>query len=226
MIRRVAPVLIALTLAVAACGSDSKSAASSTTATVTALPTTTALATATTLRPGTTVIGPPIPIGQETTAVAATSQANESTSSIATTETGATATTVSTAGTSVATTSTPTSSTTSRTATSTSSTVASATSSTVASPNANTPFCLFEAEVDKAGNEAADDPAFIAALKTFRPRMDGWIANAPNDEQRLAATTMRDATTAAITEGDLDAFGTDDATRALLAIQLYCGSAQ
>ncbi len=56
--------------------------------------------------------------------------------------------------------------------------------------------------------------------------MDGWIASAPNDELRMGATTLRDATTAAITQGDLDAFDTDDATEALLNIQLYCGSAQ
>ncbi len=39
--------------------------------------------------------------------------------------------------------------------------------------------------------------------------MDGWIASAPNDELRMGATTLRDATTAAITQGDLDAFDTD-----------------
>ena len=100
------------------------------------------------------------------------------------------------------------------------------TSTTSASPNANTEFCRFEAEIDKASDDAADDVAFIAALKTFRPRMDGWVTSAPNDELRLAATVMRDATTAAITQGDLDAFITDDATEALLNIRLYCDSAQ
>jgi len=78
--------------------------------------------------------------------------------------------------------------------------------------------------VEDASDTAVDDAAFLAALERLSPRMDAWVQSAPNDEQRQAATVMQQATKASIAAGDLDAFDADDATAALLTIELFCGS--
>ena len=53
--------------------------------------------------------------------------------------------------------------------------------------------------------------------------MDQWIADAPNNDLRTAATTMRDATKQAIDSEQLDPFDSDEAIEALLRIHLFCG---
>jgi hypothetical protein len=217
-----APVL--LVLALGACSSGSNSAASSTPTTA-ATTSTTTLDVATTAVPASTAVGAPVPIGSETTTIAP--GVGETSAPIYTTvvTTGPGESTTSTAGgssTSGASTSEPTTS--PPNGPGSSATTTATTSTTVAGPNAGTPFCQFEAEVEDASDTSVDDAAFLAALGRLSPRMDAWVTSAPNDEQRQAATVMQQATKASIDAGDLDPFDADNATEALLTIQLFCGS--
>ena len=91
-------------------------------------------------------------------------------------------------------------------------------------PNADTPFCQFEAEVEEQTGAAEDDAAFLAALAALEPRMDQWVADAPNNEQRAAATTLHQATQSAIGTNSDDPFDGDDVTEATLTVQLFCGA--
>lgn len=221
-LRRAALALVpALVLGLAACGSDGGSAAPSTPST----PATTTVAPTTSVAPGTTNVGQPIPIGQETTAAPTTAGPGTSGGS---TETSAGATTV-VVGSSTATTARPGSSTTAATAT----TAASQTSTTVGddgdnseppSPNADTAFCKFESEMEQTGVDADSDDEYLQALALQIPKMDQWITDAPNNELRAAATTMREAAKQAVATKSQDPLLTDDATEALLRIRLFCGS--
>lgn len=204
----------------AACGSDGESTASSSPSTVSA-PTTTVAAT-TSVLPASTAVGQPIPIGQETTVVATTAGPGG-------TSTGSTTPGDSTGGGTTGGTSVPGGATATTVAGQTGTTAATTTTDPDVepddtSPNAGTPFCVFNAEVEEAGDKAVDDAAFITALRNdLYPRMDGWIGQAPNNDLRAAATTMRDATKQAIDSNTVDPFDSDEANEALLKIHLFCG---
>jgi hypothetical protein len=219
--RRVALVAvpIAAVLGLAACGSDGETAASSSPSTTRASSTTAATLPTTTVLPGSTAVGQPIPIGQETTAVATTAGDTATTTADGGSagpgdSTGATTGTTTAGQPGVTTTS----------AAGTATTVTIPEPVTTPGPNAGTPFCAFNSEVEDAGDGAVDDAAFIVALRNdLYPRMGDWIAEAPTNDLRAAATTMRDATKQAIEANNVDPFDSDEATEALLKIHLFCG---
>ena len=191
------------------------------------------LAATSTVLPGSTAVGQPVPIGQATTTdvsqlspgpgdttPGATTPGDTTPGDVGPGDAGAATTTV-VGGTTGSTSAAPNgASTTSTTTTG----AAGGSSTTLAGVNANTPFCQFEAEVEEKTGAAEDDAAFLAVLATLEPRMDQWVADAPNNEQRAAATTLHQATKSAIGSKSADPFNGDDVTGATLTVQLFCGA--
>lgn len=209
---------VALLLALAACGSDSASTASSTPTSSTST-IAVRLAPTTTVVPASTAVGQPVPIGQATTTAVgqvapgpgdttagAPAPGDTTAGSPTTADSGAPASPSSTAAPAGQ----PTTS------------AAAGSPTTLDSPNAGLPFCQFEAEVEEKTGAAEDDAAFFAALAALEPRMDQWVADAPNNEQRAAATTLHQATRSAISTNSEDPFDSDEVIKATLTVQLYC----
>ncbi|MFT3851169.1 MAG: hypothetical protein QM733_00265 [Ilumatobacteraceae bacterium] len=213
-VRRAVPAVVAAAaLALGACSSNSDSAASSAPATTTTVSTVPTVSTAT-LAPGTTAIGAPVPIGGATTVAgdpSTTGPAADDTSPTGTD--GDDATTPAGSGDETTT-----------AATNGGSASTSTTSTTPPGSNASSAFCQFEAKVQQASDDAEDDAAFLTSLAQLYPDMAQWVAGAPNDTLRQGATVLRDATKASIDAGNLDPLDTDDATEALLDIELFCRS--
>ncbi len=234
-----AAIPVAVVLALAACGSDAASTASST-PTSSSTTTVTTTAPSSTVLPASTAVGQPVPIGQETTTDVAQSSidpgdSTQSGPTVAPTTVaggagGAPASSTGPASGGAAGPSTGSASSTTTVATTPATTPPSAADGsavdTLPAIHGGTPFCQFESEIEDKGSAAEDDPAFLAVLKQLEPRMAQWVADAPNNEQRQAATTLHDTTKAAIQSNSVDPFDTDDVTEAMLTVQLYCGATQ
>jgi hypothetical protein len=216
---------VALLLALAACGSDSASPASST-PTSSQSTTTVLLATTTTVLPASTAVGQPVPIGQPTTTAAGqvTPGPGDTTPGATTAGSPTTADGGDPGTTAVGGVPGSPSSTAAPAGQPTSTAAAAGSPTTLDGPNADLPFCQFEAEVEEKTGAAEDDAAFFAALAALEPRMDQWVAGAPNNEQRAAATILHQATRSAISSNSEDPFGGDDVVKATLTVQLFCGA--
>lgn len=218
---------VALLLALAACGSDSASTASSTPTSSTST-IAVRLAPTTTVVPASTAVGQPVPIGQATTTAvgqvapgpgdttAGAPAPGDTTAGSPTTADGGAPTTAADSGAPAS------PSATAAPAGQPTTSAAAGSPTTLDSPNAGLPFCQFEAEVEEKTGAAEDDAAFFAALAALEPRMDQWVADAPNNEQRAAATTLHQATRSAISTNSEDPFDSDEVIKATLTVQLYC----
>ena len=175
--------------------------------------------------PASTAVGPPIPIGQDTlppaTAAPGSSAEPDATTAPAT-DPAADGASTTTAGSQAGGPTTPPTPVTSSASGPTSSPTTTDPGDEPLGPNAGTAFCTFEAEVEDAGDTAVDDAAFLTALAGLYQRMDQWIKDAPTNDLRAAATTMRDASKQSIDSQSVDPLDSDDATEALLNIRLYC----
>lgn len=200
-------------LTLGACSSNSDSTASSTPATAVTTTTAATSATSATLAPGTTAIGAPVPIGGATTLAGDPSTTGPATGDTTTASTDGGATT-------------PPAGTDGDTSPAEPAPTDDSTSATSSASNANTAFCQFEAKVQQASDEADDDAEFLAALAQLYPDMEQWVASAPNNTLRQGASALRDATKASIDAGNLDPLDTDDATEALLDIELFCQTSE
>jgi hypothetical protein len=85
-------------------------------------------------------------------------------------------------------------------------------------------FCGFENDIEKANADVETEDQFITVLKQFEPRMDQWIADAPNARLQASAQAMVDATRATIAAGKAQAFQVDVVDAASGNISTFCAS--
>lgn len=84
-------------------------------------------------------------------------------------------------------------------------------------------FCAFESDIEDATN-TDDDQVFLAALRSFEPRMTQWEADGPTVQLRLAASKLHSATKNAIAANTADAFDGQALNDAFLPISHFCAS--
>ncbi|MCU1502308.1 MAG: hypothetical protein JWM12_1662 [Ilumatobacteraceae bacterium] len=89
---------------------------------------------------------------------------------------------------------------------------------------AMSPFCQFEQDINSGIADGSETPAsLVDALKTFEPRMDQWIADAPA-EMKANAETLVAAARKTIASGDeTDLSGDPNVATAGSAVDAFCG---